>query len=94
MNAIFITVEQYQEMAKGIEEIKAALVQKEKDPKDIVLSNDEFMKLLKISRRTAFTWRSEGLIGFSQVGKTILYRMSDIQDFLDSHHNKAFGRKR
>jgi hypothetical protein len=94
MNVKFITIEEYQELKKSLEEIKTKLSQKEKNPKDIILTNDDLMKLTKSSRRTIFTWRTSGLLGYSQIGKIILYRMSDVQDFLDNHYNKAFGRKR
>lgn len=90
MNIKFITIEEYQELKKSLEEIKTILAQKEQDPKNIIFDNDEFIKFMKISRRTAATWRSKGIISYSQVLGLIYYRMSDIQIFLDHHYNKSF----
>lgn len=47
------------------------------------ITNDEFMKLMDISKRTAQNWRDEGVIAFSQVGHKIYYRLSDIEDLLN-----------
>ena len=44
---------------------------------------------MNISKRTAQTWRDEGLISYSQVGSKIYYRMSDVQKLLDSNYNQA-----
>ncbi len=43
--------------------------------------------------KTAATWRNEGKIGFSQEGKKIYYRMSDIEAFLERFHKKPFAAK-
>lgn len=53
------------------------------------ITNDEFMKLMEISKRTAQNWRDEGVIAFSQVGHKIYYRLSDIEDLLNrTYKNK------
>ena len=39
--------------------------------KETFLDNQEFLLLIKISKRTAQTWRDEGKISFSQVGNKI-----------------------
>jgi uncharacterized membrane protein len=44
---------------------------------------------MNISKRTAQTWRDEGIISYSQVGSKIYYRMSDVQKLLDSNYNQA-----
>jgi hypothetical protein len=90
MEAIILQKEQYDELLKRMDEIKSALMQKQKDPDDIFLDNQEFMQLMNISKRTAQTWRDEGTISFSQVGSKIYYRMSDVQKLLDRNYKKAF----
>lgn len=57
-------------------------------PDQKILGNPEFLKLMKISDKTAAAWRSQGKIGFSQEGKKIYYRMSDVELFLSRIHTK------
>ena len=94
MEALILPKEQFQELLKQMDEIKAVLIEKQKDPKDVFLDNQEFLKLMTISKRTAQTWRDEGVISFSQVGSKIYYRMSDVQMLLDSNYKKAFNNKK
>jgi uncharacterized membrane protein len=49
---------------------------------------------MNISKRTAQTWRDEGIISFSQVGRKIYYRMSDVQRLLDSNYNQAIKKRK
>ena len=90
MEAIILPKEQYDELLKRMDEIKSVLIEKQKDPKDIFLDNQEFMQLMNISKRTAQNWRDEGAISFSQVGSKIYYRMSDVQQLLDNNYKPAF----
>jgi hypothetical protein len=48
---------------------------------------------MKISKRTAQTWRDEGKISFSQVGSKIYYKLSDVEKLLQEHYNKSFKSK-
>ena len=47
----------------------------------LYVDNDEFIKLMKISKRTAQTWRDEGAITFHQQGNKIYYSKDDIDEF-------------
>ena len=60
---------------------------------EVFLDNEEFIKMLKISRRTAQTWRDEGKISFSQVGNKIYYKLSDVEKFIQNYRNAAFAKK-
>lgn len=55
------------------------------------VSNEEFMKLLGISKRTAQSWRDEGVIAFSQVGSKIWYSMADIKKLMQEHRREQFN---
>jgi phage pi2 protein 07 len=90
MEAVILTKDQYQELVVRMDEIKSALTEKQKEPKDVFLDNQDFLQLMNISKRTAQSWRDEGIISFSQVGSKIYYRMSDVQKLLDSNYNQAF----
>lgn len=54
---------------------------------DLFFDNQEFMQLMNISLRTAQKWRDSKIIGFSQVGSKIYYRLSDIQKLLNENYN-------
>ena len=75
---------------KKIDEVKTSLDEKQKNPKDVFVDNQEFLQLMNISKRTAQTWRDEGVVSFSQIGSKIYYRMSDVEKLLEKNYNKAF----
>lgn len=93
MEAVILTKEQYQDLVVRMDEIKSALFESQKNPKDVFLDNQEFLQLMNISKRTAQTWRDEGTISFSQIGSKIYYRMSDVQKLLDSNYSQAFKKR-
>jgi hypothetical protein len=94
MEAIILTKDQYQELVIRIDEIKSVLSEKQKEPKEVFLDNQEFLKLMNISKRTGQTWRDDGIIAFSQVGSKIYYRMNDIQKLLDKNYNPEFNKRK
>jgi predicted site-specific integrase-resolvase len=57
------------------------------DPEVIIFDNQEFLKVMNISKRTAQQWRDTGYIGFSQLGNKIYYRLSDIKALLNANYN-------
>lgn len=57
------------------------------DPEDVFFDNQQFMKLMNISKRTAQEWRNKKIIEFSQVGNKIYYRLSDIKKLLNDNYN-------
>ncbi len=75
----------YQTIVDSLSEIKSLLLEKQKAPKDTILDNKDFIKLMGISGRTAQQWRDDGFIQFSQIGNKIYYRMSEIQRFLNNN---------
>lgn len=89
MEAIILSKEQYNTMLAAIQEIKAKLDDKV-DPEESFIDNQEFLLKMKISKRTAQTWRDEGKISFSQVGNKIYYKVADVEELLNKHYNKAF----
>lgn len=90
MEAIILSKEQYNALAASIEEIKAKLDKQNKNPEEIFIDNQEFLLMMKISKRTAQTWRDEGKISFSQVGNKIYYKLADVEELLQKHYIKAF----
>ena len=94
MEAVIFSKEQYTELMNRMDIIQSVLTGKQKDQKDAFLDNQEFIQLMNISKRTAQSWRDEGVISFSQVGSKIYYRMSDVQKLLDSNYSQAFKKRK
>lgn len=91
MEAVLLTKSKVNEIKKALNESNDHLITIT-SPFEPFLDKNAFEKLMGISSRTAQIWRDEGRIGFSQNGKLIYYRMSDIHKFLDDHHRKPFHR--
>jgi predicted site-specific integrase-resolvase len=90
MKSITISNDQYQELTNRLDEITNQLSLKGPDFEQFV-DNEKFVQLMKISKRTAQNWRDEGKIAFSQVGSKIYYKISDIDELLKHHYNRAFS---
>lgn len=90
MEVVTIQSQAFQDLVGKIDSINHRLTAKEKEPKEKWLDNQELMLMLKISKRTAQHYRDSGLISFSQVGNKIYYKLSDVEELLKAHYNKAF----
>lgn len=93
MEAVILSKEQYLDLVERIEKISKCVESKNEPRKDSFIDNEKFLQLMKISRRTAQSWRDEGKVSFSQVGHKIYYKYSDVEKLLDEYYNKAFARK-
>ena len=47
------------------------------------IENDEFLRMMKISPRTAQYWRDTGIIRFSKIGSVIYYSLSDVNELME-----------
>ena len=94
MEAIILSKQQYVELLNKMDAIKSSLEENQKSPEEIFLDNQEFLQLMNISKRTAQTWRDEGIVSFSQIGSKIYYQMSDVQKLLNKNYKEAFSKKR
>ncbi|MDP3312330.1 helix-turn-helix domain-containing protein [Lutibacter sp.] len=90
MDAIIFTKDQFSDLMSKLDTIQNQISFKSDPKKETYLDNLEFLTLLKISKRTAQTWRDEGKISFSQVGSKIYYKLSDVEKLMQEHYNKAF----
>ena len=76
--------EEIQHIKKRLEYISLTLKQKQRtEPDQVWYDNQEFLQIMNISKRTAAYWRTENIIGYSQVGNKIYYRLSEIMALLD-----------
>ena len=74
------------ELKEAVKELR----EKKESVKDFV-GNDQFMEIMGISKRTAQTWRDEGLIAFSQIGGKIYYLSSDIEALMKSNRRELIS---
>ena len=90
MDVVLLSSQQYQDLLQRLDKIQQEVSNKQKSPVDTFIDNQEFIQIMNVSKRTAQSWRDEGIISFSQIGSKIYYRMSDVQALLDKHYNPAF----
>lgn len=57
------------------------------------LTGDEICKLLRVSKRTLQNYRDKRVIPFSQIGRKIYYKYSDIVNYLELHYVKSYYSK-
>jgi hypothetical protein len=83
MEAIVIPKDQFQQLLAKIEQIQQTVGKL--NPPTSFIDNAEFIQLMRISKRTAQTWRDEKRIAFSQVGAKIYYKLSDVEQLLHAN---------
>lgn len=57
------------------------------NPEDVIYNNQQFMKLMDISKRTAQDWRDRKIIDYFQIGNKIYYKLSDVHKLLNENYN-------
>jgi hypothetical protein len=78
---------------KRLEELTAISTNKQEIIfKKVIIDNDEFQRLFKISPGTAANWREKGLIAYSQINNKIFYKIADINKMLDDNY-RPFKKK-
>ena len=80
---------QFIKVLNRMDELESALAEKQKNPEDVFLDNQEFIQLMNISKRTSQTWRDEGYISYTTVGKKVYFLMSDVKELLGVNYKKA-----
>ena len=90
MDTVTLSKKDFEEIKKELIEIKTQ-VKKITVPNEAFIDNHQFEKLMQVSYRTAHAWRKAGKIGYSQAGKKIYYRLSDIGKFLENYHHEPFA---
>lgn len=86
MNMSIVPSEFLQKMASDISELKDAIKAKTKaEINSEWMDSAEARELLGVSQKTWQTYRDERVIPFSQVGRKIYVRRSDIEAYLNKH---------
>lgn len=91
MELTILTKDQYEELLKRLDRVDQNLKRLDSPSTERFMDNAEFLALMKVSKRTAQTWRDEGKISFSQIGNKIYYSVSDVELILKHHYIKAFN---
>ena len=92
LKLIILTEEAFNTINEKLTSIEQSLKVKSTESKSTWLDNQELMQLLKISRRTAQTYRDTNLISFSIIGNKIYYKASDVEDLLNRFYQKRMFR--
>ena len=82
---IIIVSEEIEMILCRLGKIEESVRIRQKLPEQTFFDNQEFIQIMNISKRTAQGWRDNGLIGYSQIGSKIYYRMADILELLKNH---------
>ncbi len=79
--------ESLKKIEKKLEELTKVVTKKQETIFDkVIIDNDEFQRLFKISPGTAANWREKGLIAYSQINNKIVYKIKDINKMLDDNY--------
>jgi hypothetical protein len=81
--------EQFERLLAKIDSHYARFTNQIEFADDPIIENSRFMELMGISGKTAQSWRDKGIIGYSQIGSKIYYRLSDIRELLEKHHKQS-----
>ena len=71
-------------LKKEVDRLKAKL----EKPTRALLSNDEARNLIGVSVRTWASFREKNTIPYVRIGRKILYKVEDINRFIDEHYVK------
>ncbi|MBK7763287.1 MAG: helix-turn-helix domain-containing protein [Bacteroidetes bacterium] len=75
---IVLTEVAYKNLSDKLDSIIQTVGVNNSTPKDDWLSNDQVMELLKVSKSTLQTYRDKGVIPFSQIGRKIIYKKTEV----------------
>jgi hypothetical protein len=89
MQVITVESELFNEFSKKLDDIISKIEKKISPTTDTWIDNEQFMFLMKISRRTAQTYRDERKISFSQIGNKIYYKVADVDKLFEENHVAA-----
>ena len=91
MEIEFLNTEEKQALLAKLDAILAHNTEKAK--KELLkqpVSNEDFIKLMGISSRTAQNWRDKGVIEFYKIGDKIYYTWDSIHKMMETHKVKSF----
>jgi hypothetical protein len=81
-----VPAEFLEEMRDALQTLRNFVVAREEKETDEWVDSSEAQRLLKVSSNTWQTYRDQRKIPFSQAGRKIYVRRSDIEAYLQEHH--------
>lgn len=92
-SAIIFSKDEYENLLERIDNIPQQLQETNAGipPEERMITNDQLSELMQVSKRTLQNWRDDGLITYTQIGKKILYQMSDVKICIEKHRKHAFA---
>ncbi len=72
-----------------IQNIKYEIAQAQRPSDEIILNDSELSKTLKVSKRTIANLRADKEIAFHKCGGRILYKLSDVLEYVDRNRVDA-----
>lgn len=88
MSRIVLSPGEAQEIYEKLNSIEKLLKNKAPQQDDPILTTEQVMNYLSVSRRSLQNWRDNGLIEYSAVNGKFYYRVSAINKMLDKHLQK------
>ena len=93
MNTVYTSKNEIEQIKEKLDLLINQKSEKEKSPALTYLDNADVMRLLKVSRRTLSTWRSDGIISYVQISNKLYYSLADINEMMQRHYQKRFAGK-
>ena len=90
MEVITLTSEAFQKILKTLEEIKQNQSKSKTNEEKKFLTNKEVANLLGCSIRSLQSYRDSGELAYIKFGKKLLYKMKDIESFLNDNYREKF----
>ncbi len=88
MSRIVLSPGEAQALYEKLDSIEKLLKNKAPQQDDPILTTEQVMNYLSVSRRSLQNWRDNGLIEYSAVNGKFYYRVSAINKMLDRHLQK------
>ena len=85
--------ETYPELNEVLKRIDDSIAAAATPPEQVTWNNDQLCDELKISRRTAASWRAKGKIPYSKIDGLIFYNKKDVLTFLEEHKVKPIKKR-
>jgi len=92
MDNINFTIIEYSKLEELLTKVNKVyeLLQNERQSVDKLYSNEDACKYLQACAKTLQNYRDDGLIGFTQIGRKIYYKQSDLNMFLNTYKKQTF----
>lgn len=83
---VLIPQAEWEKVSSTLEEVKVLLADKVKqEVNNQWMFSDEARKMLGVSQKTWQTYRDKRIIPFSQVGRKIYVKRTDVESFMEKH---------